>query len=118
MGARRTAGATTYIAWISLLDAPPLALALLVRRRGRLLATLAPCWRSGLAGGVMSVVAYGIVLFAMRRIPIAHVVALRETSVIAATAIGARWLGEPFGRPRLVAATVVATGAALMRLAG
>lgn len=118
MGARSTPHALSYVAWIGILDFPPMALVLALRRRGRLRLALAPGWRAGLAGGAMSAVAYGIVLWAMRQIPIAHVVALRETSVIAAAAIGARWLGEPFGRPRLVAASVVAAGAAMMRLAG
>jgi len=118
MGARLTREVGSYVAWIAIIDAVPLALVLLARRRGRLQAAVAPGWRAGLAGGAMAAVAYGIVLWAMRQIPIAHVVALRETSVIAAAAIGARWLGEPFGRPRLVAASVVAAGAALMRLAG
>jgi len=118
MGARRTPKVMSYVAWIAMIDAVPLGLVLLVRRRGRLAAALSPGWRAGLAGGAMSAVAYGIVLWAMRQIPIAHVVALRETSVIAAAAIGARWLGEPFGRPRLIAASVVAAGAALMRIAG
>ena len=46
----------------------------------------------------------------------AHVVALRETSVIMAAAIGALVLGEPFGRRRIAAACVVAAGAALLQI--
>ena len=50
--------------------------------------------------------------------PLAQVVALRETSVIIAAFIGTRLLGEPFGKSRVLAATLVAGGVALMRLGG
>jgi drug/metabolite transporter (DMT)-like permease len=44
----------------------------------------------------------------------ASVSALRETSVIMAALIGTRLLREPFGRRRLVAASVVALGVMLL----
>lgn len=59
-------------------------------------------------GGVLSASAWIIVLWAMTIIPIAHVAALRETSVIFAVAFGARMLGEPLG---------VVLGLVLLRLA-
>ena len=48
-------------------------------------------------GGACSLAAYGIVLFAMTRAPVAAVAALRETSVLFAALIGAVWLKEGFG---------------------
>ena len=47
---------------------------------------------------------------------IAHVAALRETSVIFAAVIGAKLLHEPLGARRIAAACVVAIGMMLMRL--
>ncbi|MFZ1430712.1 MAG: EamA family transporter, partial [Geminicoccaceae bacterium] len=61
---------------------------------------------------------YGLVIWAMRTTPMAYVSALRETSVILATLIGTRLLGEPFGRERLAAASLVAVGIVLLKLAG
>jgi len=46
----------------------------------------------------------------------AGVVSLRETSVIFAAAIGALFMGEPFGRWRIVAAIGVAAGNLLIHL--
>ena len=48
----------------------------------------------------------------------AHVSALRETSVILAALIGTLLLHEPFGPRRIVAAALVAAGNALLHLAG
>ena len=50
--------------------------------------------------------------------PIAYVSALRETSVVIATIIGARLLREPFAGARLAAAAIVVAGAALLQIAG
>ncbi len=47
----------------------------------------------------------------------APVSALRETSVIIAALIGARYLGEPFGLHRVLSAIAVAAGVLLLSLA-
>jgi drug/metabolite transporter (DMT)-like permease len=58
-------------------------------------------WRgarqTGLAalGGVVSLLAYGIVIFAMTRAPMGSVSALRETSVLFAVLLGRRFLLSP-----------------------
>jgi drug/metabolite transporter (DMT)-like permease len=65
-------------------------------------------------GGVLALGAYGLVIWAMSQAPMASVSALRETSVIMAALIGTRLLREPFGRRRVVAATVVALGVVLL----
>jgi drug/metabolite transporter (DMT)-like permease len=62
----------------------------------------------------VSIAAYGIALWAMTRGSLAHVAALRETSVIFAALIGTALLGERFGAARALAATLVAAGLALM----
>lgn len=70
----------------------------------------------GLAGGVISGLAYGLALFAKTLAPIGIVSAVRETSVIFAALIGVIWMGEgPAGR-RLVAATIVAGGIMILAL--
>jgi drug/metabolite transporter (DMT)-like permease len=67
-------------------------------------------------GGAASLAAYGIVLFAMTRAPVAAVAALRETSVLFAALIGAVWLKEGFGAMRLAGAASVAVGIAALKL--
>lgn len=118
MGVRRAGNALTYICWLMLLDAIPLTLFTLWRRRGRIRESFVPCLRLGLAGGTLASISYGITIWAMGVAPMAQVVAVRETSVIFAAALGALVLKEPFGRFRIAAAAVVATGAVLLNLGG
>jgi drug/metabolite transporter (DMT)-like permease len=68
----------------------------------------------GLLAGVLSVIAYSLVLWAQTRAPLAEVAALRETSVIAAAIIGAVFLRERFGSRRVAAAVLVAAGIVLI----
>ncbi len=118
MGVRRSGNAFTYIAWLMFLDAIPLTLFTLWRRRGRIRESFVPRLRLGTFGGVIATLSYGITIWAMGVAPMAQVVAVRETSVIFAAALGAIVLKEPFGRFRIVAAAVVATGAVLLNLGG
>ncbi len=46
--------------------------------------------------------------------PMAHVAALRSTSVLIGALIGTLLLGEPFGTRRVVAAAVIMVGLVLM----
>ncbi len=64
----------------------------------------------------MSSLAYAIVIWAMSVAPMAHVVALRETSVVMAALIGSVALKESFGMRRIMAAAVVALGVAMLQL--
>ena len=77
---------------------------------------VAPFWKSGLAGGVLSLVAYWIVIWAMTVAPIALVAALRETSVLFGTLIAVVFLKEPLRPIRIVAAVTIVAGIALIRL--
>jgi drug/metabolite transporter (DMT)-like permease len=65
---------------------------------------------------VLSVIAYGLVIWAMSLTPLAAVSALRETSVIIAALIGTRLLREPFGTRRVLAASLVAAGVVLLQV--
>ena len=73
-------------------------------------------WLPCAIGGLLTVFAYGSVLWAMTRAPIAAVAALRETSVIFAALIGAVFLRESFGALRIVGAVLVVCGIAALRL--
>jgi len=96
------------------LEALPLLGFTLWRRRGRIAAAFGPRLKLGLFGGLIAGLSYGITIWAMSRGPMAHIVALRETSVLMGAALGILVLKEPFGRHRLAAATVVAGGAILL----
>ena len=73
-------------------------------------------WLRGLFSGVLSAAAYGVVLWAMTRAPVAAVAALRETSVIFAALIGAWLLKEGHIARRLVGAATVAAGVIALKI--
>jgi drug/metabolite transporter (DMT)-like permease len=115
-GGRAAGDVWGYIAWLFVIDALPFGLIVAVWRRRDLVEQLRGSWRAAVPGGVLAVAAYGLVIWAMSRAPMASVSALRETSVIMAALIGMRLLHEPFGMRRVVAASVVAAGVVLLQV--
>ena len=115
LGVRHSHDPLAYTALLFVLQGPPLLVAALARRpvsAWRDTATM----RRGVMAGLLSTVAYGIVLWAQTKAPLAEVAAIRETSVVFAALIGVAILGEDFGRRRVVAAFVIATGIVLIGL--
>ena len=116
LGARHSGNALSYIAWLNVAEGPWVFLVALVLRRGKIVLYLRRSWWRGLAGGIVATCAYGIAIWALSLGAMAHVAALRETSVIFAAAIGAILLREGFGSRRIAAASLVAVGLVLMNL--
>lgn len=73
-------------------------------------------WAVGIAGGMVSMTAYGLILYAKNFAPLGAVSALRETSVIFATLIGFFLLKEGNWKRRLGAAILMAIGIAMIGL--
>lgn len=113
LGVRRAGDPWAYTALLFLLQGPPLVIGAVARRPARSWADLTTAGR-GLLAGVLTLLAYGIVLWAQTRAPLAEVAAIRETSVVFAALIGALVLGEGFGRRRVAAAAVIAAGIILI----
>lgn len=67
-----------------------------------------------LCGGLVSILAYGIVIWAMQHDAMAAVSALRETSVVYAAIIGWLVLGEKLSPRRIASCVAVAVGAACL----
>ncbi len=70
----------------------------------------------GFGAGLISVLAYGIVVWAQTHGPLALVSALRETSVISAALIATLLFKEPFARRRLLPSIGVVLGIILIAL--
>ncbi|MFF2812323.1 EamA family transporter [Streptomyces sp. NPDC058000] len=117
LGVRASGTPLGYIAWLMILEGLVIPAYALATRRGRLGAELRPFALRGLAGGLLSVFAYGLVLWAQTRAPLAPIAALRESSIIVGAAIGTLFFKERFGLPRLAAAGLMVAGIGLM-LAG
>lgn len=113
LGVRTAHNPYAYAGLMFALQGPAFPVIALVRRP-------ACRWRdrrllgAGLLAGALSVVAYGIVLWAQSRAPLAEVAAIRETSVIFAALIGMVFLRERFGVRRVAAAVVIAAGIVLI----
>ncbi|WP_144149068.1 DMT family transporter [Paraburkholderia sp. BCC1884] len=120
IGVRLSSGeAIAYTAWMFLFYW--LMPVLFVAKRG-----LAALWAplrdapvviaSSLAGGLVSIAAYGIVIWAMQSGAMGAVSALRETSVVFAVLIGRMFLHEAVSAKRWLACAIVAGGAVCLGL--
>ncbi|QMU70979.1 EamA family transporter [Streptacidiphilus sp. P02-A3a] len=117
-GVRRSGTVLGYIAWSFLCQGPALPLAAWRLRGGRaLLGALRPAYRTGLAGGALSMLAYGLVVWAQDRGNLAAIAALRETSIVFAALIGALVFRERLGYRRMAASAAVLLGIGVLELA-
>ena len=106
-----------YIAWLFVLDGIPIPAIAWWRRGPVAVNWVRANWRSTLAGGAMSLTAYGMVIWALTLAALAPVAALRETGVIFAAALSSLVLKERFGARRIASACLVAAGVIVLRLA-
>ncbi len=70
-----------------------------------------------IAVGVLSPLAYTLVLFAMTRAPLSYVAPIRELSMLLGVVIGALWLGEKMSASRIIGTAAMVAGVALLSLA-
>ncbi|MGH3254418.1 MAG: EamA family transporter [Streptosporangiaceae bacterium] len=116
VGVRLSASPVGYIGWLMLLQSLCVPAFALVRRRDVLTKQPPRILLAGLAAGALSVLAYGLVLWAQTRGALAPIAALRETSVIFGAIIGTLVFREPFGRARIAATVLVAAGILLLNV--
>lgn len=115
LGARLSNNPIGYTAALSAVTGVLLcATVLYLRGQKAALESLASRWKIGLMGGLLMFSAYGLVMYALTRAPVASVSALRETGVIFAAIIGTIVLKEPLGVRRVVASAIVAVGVAIL----
>ncbi|MFG2771567.1 EamA family transporter [Streptomyces sp. NPDC048350] len=114
VGVRASGTPLGYIAWLMLLEGLAIPAYALWTRRAALLPQLRPYAARGLLGAGLSVAAYGLVLWAQTKAPLAPIAALRESSIIVGAAIGALFFRERFGGPRIAAAGLMVVGIGLM----
>jgi uncharacterized membrane protein len=98
---------------LSMIPATIVFLSLALRRRGRR-AVRQAFGPAAIAAGLATFGAYVLVLAALARAPAAPVAAVRETSVVIATALAAPFLGERVGPARFAGSVLVVSGVALL----
>ncbi len=116
VGVRLSASPVGYIGWLMLLESLGVPMFALARRRDVLLKQPRRILLAGLAAGALSVLAYGLVLWAQTRGALAPIAALRETSVIFGAIIGTLVFREPFGRTRIAATVLVVAGIVMLNV--
>ena len=116
IGARTAGNAHGYALWLFVIDGAFITAIALWSHGMRAVAAMMQHWKTGIAGGVLSLTAYWIVIWAMTVAPIAMVAALRETSVLFGTIIAVIFLKEPLRPLRIAAALLIVAGIALIRL--
>ncbi|MCB1479476.1 MAG: hypothetical protein R3D43_13985 [Tepidamorphaceae bacterium] len=110
----RLAGSTLgYIAWLSFSEFP-ITMWVLYGRRKRNEHFPVKRFAKGMVGGLFSIFAYGIALYAATIAPLGAVSAVRESSVIIAALIGLVVFRERPWLGRLIAAAIVASGVILL----
>ncbi|MET9897985.1 DMT family transporter [Streptomyces sp. NPDC006446] len=118
LGVRASGTSLGYIAWLMAIEGVVIPAYALYRWRGGTVSALRPFAAVGFLGAALSVMAYGLVLWAQTRAELAPIAALRESSIIVGAAIGAVFFKERFGAPRIAAAGLLVVGIGLMLHAG
>ncbi|OIJ63832.1 DMT family transporter [Streptomyces mangrovisoli] len=118
LGVRASGSSLGYIAWLMVVSGLFVPAYAAVRWGRGTAAVVRPYVGLGLLGSALSVLAYGLVLWAQTRAELAPVAALRESSIIVGAAIGAVLFKERFGAPRMAAAGLLVVGIGLMLHAG
>ncbi|HEU5380099.1 MAG TPA: DMT family transporter [Ktedonobacteraceae bacterium] len=92
---------------------------IVVRYGGQAMLTeMRASWPLIVLAGILSLLTYMLVLLAYSFSPVSYGGAIREISVVIAAFIGWRWLGEGFGRARLLGAALIFVGILAIALAG
>jgi uncharacterized membrane protein len=118
IGIRSGSSPWPYIAWLNFLEGIPITLWALIYKRKKIKPFVADNWKTCIMGGSLALVAYALALYALNEGAMAHVSALRETSVLFATLIGAFVLKEGFGWQRILAAFIITTGVFILQVFG
>jgi drug/metabolite transporter (DMT)-like permease len=116
VGVRAAGDAFGYIVWLMLLNSAAIPVGAFCVRGRELVTQARRFWAYGLVGGALTLLAYGLVLWAQTRGALAPIAALRESSIIFGALIGAVFFHERFGVPRVVAAALVTVGIVLLNL--
>lgn len=116
IGVRQAGQSGAYTAWVLVLYGTFLPAAFLALRRRLVVDFRAPDTWKALAGGLVAMIAYGVVVAAFALGPAGPITALRETSVVFAVLIGWLLLGETLTARRILACLIVAAGTILLGL--
>lgn len=118
LGVRESGNPLAYISWLFFLQGwmIPAVCWRLSPSRTVYVAGIKAHWKLGALGGLLSMLAYGMVVWAQNIAPLALVSALRESSVLLAGVMGAVFFREKFSLVRLALTTTAVAGIAALQL--
>jgi len=114
IGVRIAGDAIAYTVWMSALWGVLMPALYTGLRGAKSLLRWRPEVLLAATGGLVSLLAYGIIIYAMATAPMGAVSALRETSVLFAALLGYLFLGETLTLRKVLACTVIATGTVMI----
>ena len=117
-GVRAAPTPFSYIVWVYLSMGGGIALVFALWRGPRFILAAREEWKPGLAAGALSIVTYGLALWAYSLGDTPRLAALRETSILFAVVIAVVFLRERMTAGRIVGTVVIAGGAALLLASG
>lgn len=113
-GVRAAPSALSYIVWVYLSLGGGIGLLFALWRGPRFLLSARQEWKPGLIAGALSIVTYGLALWAYRLGDTPRLAALRETSILFGVAIAVIFLRERLTAGRILGILAIAGGAALL----
>ena len=114
MGVRHSNTQLGYLVWLYVISGMPIILIAALWRRASLVHALKLNWLIGGVSGVLATAVYSVVVWAFSTGAFAPVIALRETSLLFTALSGSAFLGEPFGRRRMAAASLIVCGVVVL----
>jgi drug/metabolite transporter (DMT)-like permease len=117
LGVRLSGSPIGYIGWLFLLETFSCFYIFYIKREV-LKETSVKVYLTGLVGGIVSAVAYGLAIYAKSIASLGAVSAIRESSVIIAALIGVIWFRERPWKVRVLSACVVALGVIILSQSG
>lgn len=112
MGIREASDAANFLAWLFLTDGILIPLWLVAMTKGQALVRLRQSWTIGWRGGLLTMLSFASMTYAMRFAPIGIVTAIRESSVLIALVLAALMLKEQLDKWRVFAGIFIVVGAA------
>jgi drug/metabolite transporter (DMT)-like permease len=113
-GVRAAPTPFSYIAWMFVTMGLVIVALFAVLTRGTLFASMRQQWRPGAIAGALSILTYGLALYALSIGPTAPLAALRETGMVTALVIAILFLKERVTPGRVVAVLGILAGAGLI----
>jgi drug/metabolite transporter (DMT)-like permease len=117
-GVRAAPSAISYIAWIFLTLGGGVGALFALWRGPAFLASARAQWKPGLVAGALSIVTYGLALWAFRLGATPRLAALREVSVLFGVAIAIIFLKERASVARLLGVAAIGAGAVVLLVSG